>query len=108
MKAIALLSQFFSRFRRGYSLKNLDDYPEEIGQDILYVVGDLAEPQYAVFRCPCGCGRPVELNLNKHSLPSWELKWHVLGTVTVAPSIWRKDGCRSHYFLRRSKVIWCD
>ncbi|WP_416234769.1 DUF6527 family protein [Paucibacter sp. PLA-PC-4] len=22
------------------------------------------------------------------------------------PSIWRKDGCRSHYFVRAGRVAW--
>ena len=67
----------------------------------IYIIGAYRQPQYAVFQCPCGCGRIVELNLNKESSPSWALKWHVLGTISFSPSIWRKDGCRSHFFLKK-------
>ncbi|MGM9773992.1 MAG: DUF6527 family protein [Candidatus Egerieousia sp.] len=49
----------------------------------------------------------VELNLNKESSPSWTLKWHVFGTISFSPSIWRKNGCRSHFFLKKSLIYWC-
>ena len=89
------------------TLKMLEDYPEEITGNTIYIIGAYRQPQYAVFQCPCGCGRIVELNLNKESSPSWALKWHVLGTISFSPSIWRKDGCRSHFFLKKSSIHWC-
>ena len=101
MKLCVLLSQFFSYFRKSYTLKMLEDYPEEITGNTIYIIGAYRQPQYAVFQCPCGCGRIVELNLNKESSPSWALKWHVLGTISFSPSIWRKDGCRSHFFSKK-------
>ena len=107
MKLCVLLSQFFSYFRKSYTLKMLEDYPEEITGNTIYIIGTYRQPQYAVFQCPCGCGRIVELNLNKESSPSWTLKWHVLGTISFSPSIWRKDGCRSHFFLKKSSIHWC-
>ena len=96
-----------SKFRKGYHIKIMDDIPEEIDSKTILVVGDPDRPQYAVFLCPCGCGRRIELNLNPESTPRWKLKWHLLGTVSLSPSVWRKSGCWSHFFLKRSKILWC-
>lgn len=97
----------FSRFGKRLRVTLADDIPDEVEPDNFYVVGDLRRPQYAVFKCPCGCGRDIELNLNPSSRPCWDLSFHVFGTVSLAPSVGRKGGCRSHFFLKHSKVIWC-
>lgn len=96
-----------STLRKDYHIKITDDLPEELESQIIYVVGDSNHPQYAIFLCPCGCGRSIELNLNPESSPRWKLKWHLLGTISLSPSIWRKSGCWSHFFLKHSKVLWC-
>lgn len=96
-----------STFRKGYRIKVTDDLPEEVESQAIYVVGDPNRPQYAIFLCPCGCGRSIELNLNPESSPCWKLKWHLFGTISLSPSIWRKSGCWSHFFLKHSKVLWC-
>lgn len=28
-------------------------------------------------------------------------------SITLQPSVWRKIGCRSHFFLRRGLIQWC-
>lgn len=96
-----------SKFRKGYRIRIMDDIPEEVDSKTIFVVGDSNHPQYVVFLCPCGCGRRIELNLNPESSPRWKLKWHLLGTVSLSPSVWRKSGCWSHFFLKHSKVLWC-
>ena len=92
---------------QGYTVRLLDDFPETLLPSEFYVIGSSHHPQYAVILCPCGCGRAVELNLNQTSAPVWRLKWHLLGTVSVSPSVWRKGDCNSHFFLRKSKIYWC-
>ncbi|MFZ5526660.1 MAG: DUF6527 family protein [Pseudomonadota bacterium] len=57
-------------------------------------------------RCPCGCGQPVELPLIREARPRWSLQVDQDGHPTLAPSIWRREGCRAHYFVRRGKVVW--
>ena len=69
--------------------------------------GDLKNPQYAIFSCPCGCGQKIELNANPESRPCWKIQWHLAGTLSFSPSINRKVGCGSHFYLKNSKVLWC-
>lgn len=107
MKLKVLCCLFFGKFREGYTIKLLNDYPGKVCPDTLYVIGTKRHPQYAIFLCPCGCSQPIELNLNATSSPVWKLKWHTLGTVSLVPSIQRNIGCRSHFFLRKSKICWC-
>ena len=59
-----------------------------------------------MMRCPCGCGQPVELPLIREAHPRWSLQVDQHGHPTLAPSIWRREGCRAHYFVRRGKVVW--
>ena len=90
---------------RGYRVRVIDDIPEDIQSEIVYIIGTPSNPQYAIFLCPCGCSRKVELNLNTSSRPCWSIKWHLTGTISFAPSIWRKQGCRSHFFFKKSIFI---
>ena len=104
MKIRRKLCVFNSRLRKRYRIINLDDYPETVDDREIYVVGDLQKPQ---FLCPCGCGQKIELNVNPESRPCWAIRWHVTGTLSFSPSINRNVGCRSHFYLKNSKVLWC-
>ena len=105
MKLRQKLCVFNSRLRKRYRVINLDDYPETVDDKVIYVVGDLQKPQYAVFLCPCGCRQKIELNMNPESRPRWEIQWHLMGTLSFSPSINRKVGCGSHFYLKNSKVF---
>ena len=59
-----------------------------------------------LMRCPCGCGQPVELPLIREARPRWALMVDKDGNPTLTPSIWRREGCRTHYFLKAGKVVW--
>lgn len=102
------LCLFFSKFRKGFQIVNIEEYPEATNNMTIYVVGPLSKPQYAVFKCPCGCGATIDLNLNPHSKPCWSIRWNPAGTLSISPSINRKVGCCSHFFLRKGNVVWCE
>ena len=74
----------------------------------LYLVRHGSFDKRAVFDCPCGCGRRIDLNLVQTQHPSWSAKLRN-GRITLAPSIWlTADPCRSHFFVRNSKIEWAD
>lgn len=53
--------------------------------------------------CACGCGEKVVTPL---SPAKWKL-YRERDGVTLDPSIGNWDyACRSHYFIRRNKVVW--
>lgn len=56
--------------------------------------------------CPCGCGDVISVNLMKSILPNWSVTYNKDRTVTLFPSIDKTTGCRSHFFVRNSIVIW--
>lgn len=58
--------------------------------------------------CPCGCGEIIQLSLIKEDNPMWRIVKNDKNQITVSPSIWRTKNCRSHYFLRDSKIVWAE
>ena len=58
--------------------------------------------------CPCGCGQRLELIVLSNVKPRWDYLLNVKGHVTLHPSVWLTNGCQSHFWVRRGKVIWCE
>lgn len=56
--------------------------------------------------CPSGCGELISVNLMKSIYPNWKVTRNRNNTVTLFPSIDKVDGCRSHFFIRESKIEW--
>jgi hypothetical protein len=92
-------------FSRKYSLKLVEEEPDTISDKIIYVVGDEEFQAFAVMLCPCGCHSKIHLNLLSGNKPTWSVSTKS-GIPTLKPSIWRKVGCESHFFIRSGKVVW--
>ncbi|WP_083845896.1 DUF6527 family protein [Rhodanobacter spathiphylli] len=60
------------------------------------------------FTCPCGCGDVIELLLLRIAEPHWSLSVDRFGRPTLHPSIWKKTGCKSHFWLRSGRVVWAE
>jgi Family of unknown function (DUF6527) len=60
----------------------------------------------AAMRCPCGCGRRLEVMLLPGVEPRWDLYVDRRGRPTLHPSIWLQEGCRSHFWLRGGRIEW--
>jgi hypothetical protein len=83
------------------------DLPKSLRRNTVYVVMDDEEPWHASFICPCGCKSILHMNLLPDERPCWEVIDHSDGTITMKPSIFRKIGCKSHFWLRHGRVSWC-
>jgi len=59
-------------------------------------------------RCPCGCCKRLEMMLLKGVEPRWDISLDQKGRPTLRPSVWLGVGCRSHFWLRNGKVVWCE
>lgn len=57
---------------------------------------------HVMFLCPCGCEEVVHIPTGDDG---WKLKIEE-GRVTLAPSLLRRDNCRSHFFIESSRVRW--
>jgi hypothetical protein len=96
-------------FRRPLPLKTIkvEELPEDLKDKSVYVVGEGNYQWFAAMLCPCGCGETLHMNLLPEGRPRWKVTVHKDGTVTLHPSVWRKKGCRSHFFLIRGLIKWC-
>ena len=82
--------------------------PARVRSRRLYIVEEDGFTEQAAMLCPCRCGRVLQMNLLVDERPCWSLTRHADGTATLHPSIWRKHDCRSHFWFRRGRVLWCN
>lgn len=86
---------------------HLIDDPDELNSATVYAIGENGHLWHVTFLCPCGCGARISLNLLPDDSPRWRLEERSDGP-TLFPSVWRTAGCRSHFILRRGRVLWCS
>ncbi len=83
-----------------FSHQIVEFIPERLEEGVLYV-----SQRYGtvVHKCACGCGEEVVTPL---SATDWSIQI-TGGTATLHPSIGNWSFvCRSHYFIRRGRVVW--
>jgi hypothetical protein len=90
-----------ARRRRGYGAREAAPWKLVLARD--------GDQDWAVgLRCPCGCGQRLEMMLLKEVKPCWDLSVDRHGHVSLHPSVWLREGCKSHFWLRSGKIVWCD
>lgn len=72
-----------------------------------YVIVHRGVPRSLAMVCPDGCGEVLTVNLDPRSGKAWRLDVRS-GRLTLYPSIWREEGCRSHFIIWRDSIKWCD
>lgn len=78
----------------------LDFFPAALSPGVLYISERFKTASHL---CACGCGEKVVTPL---SPAKWKL-YREGDTVTLDPSIGNWGyACRSHYFIRRNRVVW--
>ena len=83
-----------------FSHQIVEFIPERLEEGILYISHRY---KTAVHKCACGCGEEVVTPL---SPTDWSIKLENV-RATLDPSIGNWSfACRSHYFIRRGKVVW--
>lgn len=88
-----------------YKLQLVTDSPSVIKSNIVYIVNEGLVDESLIFECPCKCGSRIELNLLPDARPVW--RYHIeKREISITPSIWRKHGCRSHFFLTQGQIKW--
>jgi hypothetical protein len=104
------LVRLWDRFgpRRRLHIVPGDSLPPDLPRRDLTLARDDDEDWCVGFRCPCGCGQTIELLVIPEAKPRWALTTDVRGYPTLSPSVWLKRGCRSHFWVRSGRIIWCD
>lgn len=90
-----------------YKAVNSEELPDHPQPNRLYLIGDTDTHWMAAMVCPCGCGDLIQLATNPTGRPRWIVKLEKGKVVTLHPSVHRRVGCKSHFFLRNGKIIWC-
>ena len=87
--------------RKEYETRFVDTIPEEMEDGVLYVAPHF---ECAMHLCMCGCGEKVCTPIT-----TGQWSWTYDGKhVSLNPSIGNfQYSCKSHYFLKNGKVIWC-
>ncbi len=85
-----------------------DMLPDRLPLWNLVVARDDDEDWSVGLRCPCRCGQRLEMMLLKEVKPRWDVEVDKKGYVSLHPSIWLREGCKSHFWVRSGKIIWCD
>ena len=91
-----------------FEVQFVEDLPDHgsIKPGAIMIVGGKDWAKWALFKCPGGCGEVLTLCLMKSFKPRWRLKVDKKNRITLNPSVWKKDGCRSHFFIRNNKLKW--
>jgi hypothetical protein len=84
-----------------------DSLPTRMPRRDLVLARDAGEDWCVGFRCPCGCGRTIELLLIEEAKPRWSLSTDYRGRPTLHPSVWLQTDCCSHFLLIGGRVTWC-
>jgi len=95
-------------YKKYYLFSSVDEFPEEVQENMLYHIGEGEFKWLLVFRCPCGCKDIIQLNLLKEAKPRWRVKFHDYGDVSVYPSVNRQINCRSHFNITKNSVRWWE
>ena len=107
--AIAIEEQNYQnggKFISGYTYKYVEDLPQIIESNIVYIVGENDFYWMLGFECPCGCHSTINLNLLDDTFPSWKYTIFNNNLITLRPSIRRVNGCKSHFFIKKSRLVW--
>ncbi|MHB1701399.1 MAG: DUF6527 family protein [Acidobacteriaceae bacterium] len=92
--------------RRALVIVEGESLPKDLPRRDLVLLRDAGEDWSVAMRCPCGCGQQVELALIPEAKPRWSLRLEYGKTPTLSPSVWLREGCRSHFFVRGGRVQW--
>lgn len=85
---------------RVFEYQFVDLMPMNIEKGIFYIS---IPYKIAKHQCACGCGKIIDLIIDEDF---WSITFHG-NSISVYPSIgnWNIP-CKSHYFIRKSKVVW--
>jgi hypothetical protein len=90
-----------------YRIERIDDEPENPAPCTLYVIEDAGRAWAAAMACPGGCGQILHMNLIPDTKPVWRLTEHSDRTASLSPSVWRREGCGCHFWVRHGRIEWC-
>lgn len=107
--AKAVFNWFLDLSKPRYETVWIEDLPENLIKEKIYIVGGEKYPFQAVFLCPKSCGKRMTLNISAqhNQWERWEITKHKNGTISLHPSIWMKTfDCNCHYWFKKGYIVW--
>ena len=78
--------------------------PAEFKEDTLYISKEYGT---VIHLCACGCHEKTVTPIGQIGVHNWILSETASG-ISLTPSILNSGlECKSHYWIKNSKVIWC-
>ena len=97
-----------SAWDRPYSSVKVEELPDRLAKKTLYIAGEGPHLWSVAMICPCGCGEVLQMSLLQDARPRWTVSVDSKGVPSLSPSVWRKVGCKSHFFLVGGRIQWCE
>ena len=93
-------------FVRCYRTVTVRELPDNVEKGHLYLIGENGKHWFAALICPCGCSELIQISLLQNERPHWKVNVSSKQIPSLHPSIWRKNGCQSHFVLRNGRILW--
>ena len=94
------------RLKDNYSYEFVDDVPDVVESNIVYLIQNEGYCWQSVMECPCGCKVALFMNHVEDSHPHWSYKIDKFDKISLHPSVDRMVGCKSHFWIRGGKIVW--
>ncbi len=89
------IAAWFRRRPIPLTWERVEEMPDELATNTVYVAGQGDYNWFVAMICPCGCKETLFMNLQGNVRPKWTLTVHGNNTVSLYPSVWRQVGCRT-------------
>ena len=99
-----ILDKFLAR---STLIVNGDSLPKKMPIRTIVVAIESDETWCVGLKCPCGCGYIIELPIIEEAKPRWDISLNSKGKITLHPSVFLKRGCKSHFWIKSGRIIWC-
>lgn len=99
----------WARFRP-YRTEWVEDLPDDLQKNTVYIIGGRKHPFYAAIVCPRRtCRQVVHLDVSPQVDKRWSITEHADGQISLSPSV-HVTGlpCRCHYWLRKGRIVWSE
>ncbi|MCY4276900.1 MAG: DUF6527 family protein [Gammaproteobacteria bacterium] len=93
-----------------YRTEWVEDLPDGLSKDTVYIVGGRKYPFQAAVVCPRrACKQVIHLDLSPGVEQQWHIEEHGDGEISLHPSIHVTGlSCNCHYWLRHGTVRWSE
>ncbi|WP_420813195.1 DUF6527 family protein [Pararobbsia silviterrae] len=72
---------------------------------MIALIGSADNLKWARFKCPCGCGEVLALNLMPSHSPRWTVSSAPDGAISIFPSV-DATACGAHFWIRNGRLRW--